>query len=162
MSSVICHRLVVPNNNILLWLLLLFFRYWGKFEAYYHVLSLLNWNARQTFVNTHFPEKLLQGLRNVLQFAPGSCYKLLIPTIITKCCNPCRKLKSIPSIYYEQKHMLLLRNNVTLITKCVSCYKTPQPLLRNAQVYKMPQNRLNDLINKVPTRKGVYITLTRR
>ena len=61
---------------------------------------------------------------NILQFASGCCYKLRRPTIITKCCNPCYKMRSFH----------LLQNEATLITKFASYYKMPQLLIQNAQV----------------------------
>ena len=67
---------------------------------------------------------VLQDLGTVLQFASGSCYKLRRLTIITKCCSPRYKMRSFH----------LLQNAATLITKCASYYKMPQPLLQNAQV----------------------------
>ena len=67
---------------------------------------------------------VLQDLRNVLQFASESCYKLRRPTIIRKCCNPC----------YKMHNFHLLQNAATPITKCATYYKMPQPLLQNTQV----------------------------
>ena len=67
---------------------------------------------------------VLRDLRTVLQFASGNCYKLRRPTIITKCCSPCYKMRSFH----------LLQNAATLITKFASYYKMLQPLLQNSQI----------------------------
>ena len=75
-------------------------------------------------VNKIFIDRL--EWRNVLQFVSESCCKLLRPTIITKCCNPCHKMCSFH----------LLKNAVNLIKKCASYYKM-------RRYYKMPKNSDN-------------------
>ena len=55
----------------------------------------------------------MQDLRNVLQFASGSCYKLRTPTITTKCCNPCNQIRRY------------MKSAATLYTKCTSYNKMP-------------------------------------
>ena len=106
--------------------------YWCKFEMPKWGQKIMiskskGWEMRSgplsipTFQNNF----VLQDLKNVLQFASESCYKLRRPsTIITKCCNPCYKMRSFH----------LLQNAATLITKCATYYKMPQPLLQNAQL----------------------------
>ena len=89
------------------------------------ILTLDFSTASRTLTKHHVNKIIIDRLewRNILQFASGCCYKLRRPTIITKCCNPCYKMRSF--------HLL---QNVQLITKCRNPYYKMRKLLQNASL----------------------------
>ena len=124
-------------QTISVYILLLFFHmYWCKFEMpkcgqKIMISKSKGWEILSgplsiaTFQNNF----VLQDWRNVLQFASESCYKLRRPTVITKCCNPCYKMRS----FHLLQNAATLLQNAQLITKCATYYKM-------RRYYKMPQH----------------------